>query len=141
MWESDFKKTNFLTFCFYFKDLTEDLNTPGYVPSGCLTIDTLDFPKLCKYSPLLTWCPKCALLTLEMLFSCRTCHFRYCDNCCVHKIVITHTKHSKYTFVTLVKHFLQQNWIDDILASRYYVSIRRLFCFSKSTISNKLISS
>ena len=45
-------KTNFLTFCFYHTNLTEDLNAPRCVLSGSLLISTPDLQKLCKYSSL-----------------------------------------------------------------------------------------
>ena len=54
--------------------------------------------------------------------------------------LFTLTKHSKCTFVTLLKRGLPQNCIDDFFASSYCVSVRRLFCYNKSTISNELQS-
>ena len=66
---------------------------------------------------------------------------KYRRPCCAHKQLITRTKHSKYTFVTLLKHCLPQNWIHDIFASSYCVSVRRQFCYNRFTVSNKVVSS
>ena len=57
------------------------------------------------------------------------------------KQLVTRTKHSKYTFATLLKHCLPRNWIHYIFGWSYCVSVRRPFCYNKSTVSNKPFSS
>ena len=78
-------RTNFLTFWFYFKDLTEKLNALRCVRSGCLTIGTrLIWKNSESILVLLTWCPTCALLISDILCCCLTCCFLYCANCCAY---------------------------------------------------------
>ena len=106
-------KTNLLTFFFNFTDLTENLNTLR-TDLDSQPLAHLIFKNSASIPPLRTWCPICVLLISDIL-----CCFRYCDNLCTHNSLISRIKHSKYTFVTLLKHFLPQNWIDDIFVSSY----------------------
>ena len=115
-------KTNFLTFFFCFTDFTEYLNALTCVRSKCLATGTPDFQKLCKYSSLANMMSHMGTFNIRHLRCNQTCYFHYCESCCAHKQLVTRTKNSKYTFVTLLKHCLPQNWINDIFASSYCVS-------------------
>ena len=136
--------------------MTEELNalrsSALNVRSGCLAIGTPDFQKLCKYFPLRTWCPICVLLISDVLCCCRTCCFRYCDNCCAHTTVsFTHKAFKVYLCNLTEAFFLPQNWIDDIFASSYCVSrqtsvlLQQIyhkspFCYNKSTIKVRFVT-
>ena len=133
-------ETTFLTFCFQFTDFTEDLNDLRCVRCGWLAIGTPDFQKLCKYSPLPKWNPTCVLLILDILCCCRTCYFHYCINCCARKAVCYTHKAFKVYFCYLIEEFFTTKLDSWHFASSYCVSVRRSFCYNKSTVSNKLVS-
>ena len=101
-------KTTFLAFCSQITDFTEGLNALKCARSGCVTISTPDFQKLCKPLPkmishMCTFNIGLPVLLSDMLFSLLIV------TTVVHiKQLRTRTKHSKYTFATLLKHCLPQ---------------------------------
>ena len=137
-------KTTFLAFCSQFTDFTEGLNTLRCVRSGCLAIGTPDFQKLCPYSPLAKMMSHMCtfnighlVLLQDMLFSLLIV------TTVVHIKAVGYTRKAfKVYFCNFSEAlFATKNWIHDIFAASYCVSVRRRFCYHKSTVSSKLVSS
>ena len=99
-------KTTLLAFCSYITDFTEGLNALKCARSGCLAISTPDFQKLCKPLPkmmphMCTFNIGLPVLLSDKLFSLLTV-----TTVVRIKQLVTRTKHSQYTFATLLKHCL-----------------------------------
>ena len=104
-------KTTFLSFCSQFTDFTEGLNTLRCFRSECLAIGTPDFRKLYKYYPLAKMMPHMCTFNIRHPVLLSDVIIIIVTTVMHIKQLVTRTKHSKYTFATLLKHCLPRNWI------------------------------